>query len=367
MVTSRIPKKLIDSEIRRAETLPTRFYKEQKYFELAVEKIFAKSWQFAFTTDALKDRSATPLTILPGSLDEPIVFTRSKDGVINCLSNVCTHRGNLVVNESCNSNQLRCGYHGRCFSLDGRFASTPGFDAALDFPAERDNLSKVPMEFLDKFVFVGVEPAYPFEEFIDGIKSRLSWLPLQDFEFAPELSPEYLVKTNWLLYAENYLEGFHIPYVHPGLAATLDIRKYRNELYKYSNVQIGVAAEGEEVFDFPESAPDFGERINAFYYFLFPNMTFNFYPWGLSVNVIEPRSMGETKVRFLTYIWDKSKFDPRVIDLLHQTELEDETVVQQIAKGVKSRFYKRGRYSPQWEQNVHHFQQFIAEALQDEE
>ncbi|MGL1283063.1 Rieske 2Fe-2S domain-containing protein, partial [Vibrio parahaemolyticus] len=78
--------------------------------------------------------------------------------MITCLSNVCTHRGNLLVTESCNSNQLRCGYHGRCFSLNGSFASTPGFETALDFPAERDNLTKVPIGFFDKFVFVGVDP-----------------------------------------------------------------------------------------------------------------------------------------------------------------------------------------------------------------
>ncbi|TMH07471.1 MAG: hypothetical protein E6H79_04690, partial [Betaproteobacteria bacterium] len=35
---------------------------------------------------------------------------------------------------------------------------------------------------------------------------------------------------NWALYVENYLEGLHIPFVHPGLTKTLDLGNYRYEL-----------------------------------------------------------------------------------------------------------------------------------------
>jgi choline monooxygenase len=365
MVTKRVQSKLIESEIRRAETLPTQFYKDQKYFDKAREKIFASSWQFALLTDNLKDHSAVPFTLLLGFLDEPLLFTRNKDGAISCLSNVCTHRGNVLVTDSSNNQQLRCGYHGRCFDLTGHFASTPGFEEAIDFPAKRDNLSSVPMAFWDKFIFVGIDPAYSIDELIGSMRSRLSWLPLHEFTFVADLSRDYQVKANWMLYAENFLEGFHIPYVHPGLAATMDIRKYRSESYGYSNLQIGIAADGEDVFDIPESSPDFGEKIGAYYYFLFPNMIFDFYPWGLSINVIEPVALEQTRIRYLTYVWNKSKLPDLAMELLHKTELEDEAIVERVAIGIKSRFYKRGRYSPQWEQNVYHFQQLVAQALHD--
>jgi choline monooxygenase len=367
MVSPRISKKpLINADLRSAETLPTSFYKEQKYFDLAREKIFAKTWQLSLSAHALKEHKAVPVTLLPGMLDEPLLFTKIGDS-INCFSNVCTHRGNVLTTSACNPQQLRCGYHGRCFDLGGNFVSTPGFDQALNFPAERDNLSRVPIGFFENFIFSSLDPAYPFEELVQDMRSRIGWLPINDFEFAPELSRDYEVRANWLLYAENFLEGFHIPFVHPGLASTLDIRDYRAERYPNSNLQIGVAAAGEQCFDLPKDSPEYGDHISAYYYYLFPNTIFDFYPWGLSINILEPMAVNHTKIRFLTYVWDRAKLHPSVMDLLHITELEDEAIVEQVAQGIKSRFYKRGRYSPQWEENVHHFQRLVANALDFED
>lgn len=366
MANSRIETKLIDPDIFRAETLPTDFYNDEKLFEQSIEKIFSKSWHYALSTDEMSQHNVVPFNLLPDCMDEPLLFTRSADSRINCVSNVCTHRGNLLVADSCKANQLRCGYHGRCFNLEGSFTSTPGFEGAVNFPADRDNLPQVPMANLDKFIFVGINPSHSFDQLIAPLKERLSWLPLKDFKLQPELTRDYQIKANWLLYAENFLEGFHIPYVHPRLAATLDIKDYRYELFSHSNLQVSIASEGEHVFDFPEDSPDYKQRINAFYYYLYPNTIFDFYPWGLSINTIEPLSVNETKIRYFTYVWDESKFNPSVTDLLHQTEMEDEFIVQRVARGTKSRFYKRGRYSPQWEKNVHHFQQYIAEVMQSE-
>lgn len=50
---------------------------------------------------------------------------------------------------------------------------------------------------------------------------------------------------------ENFLEGFHIPYVHAGLAGTLDYGEYTTELYPGASLQLGVAAPGEDCFDLP--------------------------------------------------------------------------------------------------------------------
>ena len=63
------------------------------------------------------------------------------------------------------------------------------------------------------------------------------------------------------------------------------------------------------VFDLPEGHPDFGKKVAAYFYWIFPNMMFNFYPWGLSINIVKPLLINKTKVAFLTYVWDESKFD----------------------------------------------------------
>ena len=34
----------------------------------------------------------------------------------------------------------------------------------------------------------------------------------------------------------------------------------------------------------------------------------NFYPWGLSINIIMPLSISETRVLFKSYVWDESVY-----------------------------------------------------------
>jgi len=89
----------------------------------------------------------------------------------------------------------------------------------------------------------------------------------------------------------------------------------------------------------------------------------NFYPWGLSVNVVRPLGPELTKVSFLPYVWDASKLDAGAGAALDRVEREDEVVVEAVQKGVRSRFYDRGRFSVRREQGVHHFHRLLAQAL----
>jgi choline monooxygenase len=354
----------IDPDIRRAATLPAEVYREAAYFEAARQRVFARSWQFVSDTDRLKGPGhMLPTTVLEGYLDEPLLLTRDSQDNLNCLSNVCTHRGNLLVEGECHSQQLRCRYHGRCFALDGRFVSAPGFDDAVDFPTDADNLAPVSSGLWGKFIFAAVDPGFSFEELISPLRERLDWLPFDQFIFDPTRSRDYMVRANWALYCDNYLEGFHIPYVHPGLATALDVRAYRTEIFAYASLQVGVASHAEESFELPPTAPDYGEKIAAYYFWLFPNTMFNFYPWGVSVNVVKPLAPDRTKVSFLTYVSDPTKLDQGAGAGIDRVEREDEDIVEKVQKGVRSRFYKRGRYSPQREQGVHHFHSILSRFL----
>jgi len=50
-------------------------------------------------------------------------------------------------------------------------------------------------------------------------------------------------------------------------------------------------------------------------------------------------------------------------DALDRVEMEDEAIVQQVQRGVRSRFYRRGRYSPTRERGVHHFHRLVCDFL----
>ena len=112
--------------------------------------------------------------------------------------------------------------------------------------------------------------------------------------------------ANWALYCENYLEGFHIPFVHADLNAVIDYGNYSTELFEFSNLQLGIAKDAEDCFVLPESSPDYGKNVAAYYFWIFPNMMFNFYPWGLSINIVKPISLNQTKVTFISFVHDES-------------------------------------------------------------
>ena len=351
--------------IKSANTLSGTFYNSEEILNLSREKIFAKSWQLIGDANLIKvPESAYPFDFMEGFITEPLLLTRDKDDALHCMSNVCTHRGNLLIDNPCSlKGGITCGYHGRRFGVDGKFKAMPETEGMENFPSEKDDLTKLSIKKWKQFLFTSIDPSFPFEEMINEMDKRIGWMPIENFVFDADRSQEYLVKTNWALYCDNYLEGFHIPYIHRDLAKTLSFDDYISEIYQYSNLQLGVAKGGEVAFDLPSTSPDFGNRIGAYYYWLFPNIMFNFYPWGLSLNIIRPLKYNLTKVIFKSYVWDASKIDSGAGALLDRVEREDEAIVEKVQKGTASMLYGSGRYSPRMEQGVFHFHQLLKQFL----
>lgn len=332
----------VDPDIRRAKTLPSEFYLDPEHFDLSKEKIFARSWHFLCRESEVE--GLFPATLLPGVLNEPVLLARA-GGELRCLSNVCTHRGKILVEEACNANLIRCGYHGRRFSLEGKFLSMPEFDGVENFPTEADDLKQMPLANWNGFLFASIDPKDGLDVFVGDAASRIT---VSSGELKLAAKREYRVNAHWALYCENYLEGFHIPYVHKGLNEIVDYGTYTTETFRFSSLQTGYDADG---------------KTAAHYLFIFPNLMFNFYPWGVSVNVVRPVSPSETVVEFLTYVGDESKLDQGAGADLHTVEMEDEAVVESVQRGIRSRFYSHGRYSPTREQGTHHFHRLIAEFI----
>ncbi len=350
----------IAEEIARASTLPGSFYRDPAVFERVRERVFTRSWHWLGAADRVKAPGTVwPTLLLEGALEEPIVLTRDLDDRLHCLSNVCTHRGALVCEGAGVEQMLRCRYHGRRFGLDGRFHSMPEFDGVEGFPSAADDLPELPLACWKQFLFAALDPVVPFEGLVAEMDRRVGWLPLEQAVFDPSRSRDYLVKANWALYCDNYLEGFHVPYVHSALADVLDYGSYRTELFDRSVLQVGIAKGGEAAFDLPASSPDHGQRITAYYFWLYPNLMFNFFPWELSVNVVKPLGPDRTRVSFLSYVWDPAALELAAYSS-DRVEREDEEVVESVQVGVGSRLYQRGRYSVERETGVHHFHRLLA-------
>ena len=356
----------VDNDIKVAETLPAKFYKNKNIFEITKEKIFLRCWHWIGDNSFKNEGNfKIPIEILPKFLNEPLVLTITDKNKIKCFSNVCTHRGNILVHEKCKSKKIICNYHGRRFNGEGKFEFMPEFKETLNFPRESDHLHDFPIFVWNKLIFVGLNPSFSIDKVFEKINRRISFLPLENLQLHEELSKDYSINANWALYCDNYLEGFHVPFVHKDLNEVLDYNSYDTEIDEYFNLQIGYAKNEDECFTIPKKHKDYGKKIAAYYYWLFPNLMLNIYPWGISINLVCPEGISKTKILFRSYVFDKSKLNSGASGDLDKVEMEDEEVVQSVQKGINSSFYNTGRFSPTKEKGVHHFHSLISKFFND--
>jgi choline monooxygenase len=357
----------VDADITVARTLPASFYRDDASWARTRERVFARTWQWIGDLgDVARPCTLAPRELLPGLLDEPLLLARDAEGTLRCLSNVCTHRANLLVTAPCSAGQIRCGYHSRRFDLAGRMTFMPEFNDARHFPSEADHLAQVPLSSFGPLAFVALDPVAPLDAFVGEIRQRLAWLPLDRLVPDTSRNRDYPVAAHWALYVENYLEGLHVPFVHPALNEVIDYGSYTSELFRWANLQLAPARGDEPAFEPPRGSPDEGKRIAAYYFWVFPNLMLNFYPWGLSLNLVQPQGPDRCTVQFRSYVLDASLLRTGAGGALHEVEMEDEAVVQQVQRGVRSRFYRAGRYSPTRERGVHHFHRLLCEFLSEE-
>ncbi|MFT7588816.1 MAG: choline monooxygenase [Limisphaerales bacterium] len=357
----------IDPLISKAATLPSDFYKSDEAWEACKEKVFCNNWQFlADEQEVFKGlENVYPLWLLENYLDEPVILV-NQDEQVKCYTNVCTHRGFLLVQHPAKMKKIVCGYHGRRFDLCGKFEAMPEFEEAEGFPRPCDSLSELTLGRWRQFIFTTISPKTDFSVLVKRLEERLHFLPIESFKFEPKYSKTYNVHAHWALYCDNFLEGFHIPFVHQALGSLLDYGSYTTECYDQMVLQIGYSDGTGLTFDLPEKHPDYGKNVAAYYYWLYPNFMLNFYPWGVQLNIVKPVTKDFCKVEFLYYIHDQKAFDILQGDkLAEKTEREDEFVVEAVQRGLRSRFYKAGRFSPKREKGVHYFHSLLSKSLSD--
>ena len=346
---------LVASDIRVAKTLPSKFYYGEEIFK-SLKSTF-NGWQFAVHDSEMNENSIIPLDHIEAITGEPTIIVRGEK--TQCLSNICTHRGMRLASQPCTKSILQCEYHGRTFDLNGKMKPMPEFEQAIGFPSESDNLRNFSMHRWNGLHFVSQdsEQHLPWAE----IGNRLEFLNIESFVHDASRDRDHIINANWMLYVDNYLEGFHIPFVHPELNQALDYSGYSTEVFDGGVLQIGKASQGDVKFDLPENHPDYGQEIAAYYLWLFPNTMFNFYPWGLSVNIVIPVSPEKTRVLYRGYVKDDKLAQKGAGSILDTVEIQDQNIIEQVHKSMRSKAYDRGRYSPTREQGVHHFHRIISE------
>jgi choline monooxygenase len=190
-----------------------------------------------------------------------------------------------------------------------------------------------------------------------GIRERVAPTVLGSLRFARQV--DYEVACNWKVYVDNFLEGYHVPYVHPDLHNLYDYQNYVTDVHEYYSVQVGPLTGERNVY-----TAGGGEGL---YYFVFPNLMLNVVPGRLQLNVVEPRGPDRCRVLFRYYYDDLERPDAREriesdVTFSDQVQQEDAEICERVQRGLSSRAYDRGRFSVRFEEGVYHFQQLLKQA-----
>ena len=353
----------IDKNIEIAQTPLSSFYTSQEIFEKS-QSIFENSYQFICHKNELNNISYYPFNMFKDWIDTPLLITKKKNELF-CLSNVCTHRGNILCHKKDNKNKIVCNYHGRNFNLDGTINHAPGFKKTKNFPSKNDDLNKnIELINWNGLLFVNTGQNKSILNGLNEISNMVSWYPFEKLSFDKDSSQTYKIDAHWALYCENYLEGLHIPYIHKGLSSDIENHSYETILLDHAVLQLAKSKDKNNYISKNKKINNIAlNEIYALYFWIFPNIMLNFYKWGISVNIIEPLDKEKTRIRFISLPIKGYKQSSGDHNSVNHIEFEDQKVVLDVQKGIKSKFYDRGQYSAEHEKGTHHFHRLISKYI----
>lgn len=352
----------IDRRLESAQTLPARCYVEERYLALEERRIFHQFWQLVGGIDSIK----SPGEYLTAQIcDEPIIVVRGQDQQLRAFHNVCRHRAGPVAQGAGQCKNFRCAYHGWTYSLEGKLIGAPDFGGVQNFRKEEFGLRPVELAVWERFLFARIGNVHGplLDDLLEDIPALTRHCGISEMKFAERR--EYVIECNWKVYVDNYLEGYHVPLIHPSLMREIDYQRYRTITRKYSSLQDAPIKSGDDPNRFYNAT---AEQNQALYFWVFPNLMLNVYPDNISTNLILPLGAHRTLTIFDWYFHDVES-EParerirRAIDLSDEIQQEDIRICEAVQRGLKSRFYDRGRYSVKRENGVHHFHTLWMEAM----
>jgi phenylpropionate dioxygenase-like ring-hydroxylating dioxygenase large terminal subunit len=209
LATERVPKKYACGET----FVPKTRYIDPEFLQLELDRLFTQVWQPACREEEIPS---------PGCYYEytigrqSIAVVRQKDGSIKAFYNTCAHRGMKIVRGSgCSQDtELRCGFHGWRYGLDGRSSFVPCRDEFASRPREQWGLRPVAVDTWGGWVFISMSKNPPdLLEWLDPLPTALAPFRLQDMRY--RWRKRTFLPANWKTVVDAFIEGYHTPGTHP--------------------------------------------------------------------------------------------------------------------------------------------------------
>lgn len=187
---------------------------------------------------------------------------------------------------------------------------------------------------------------------VEGVVERIAPVRLDAMTFVQRVDHE--VRCNWKLYVDNFLEGCHVPFVHPELMKLRDFRQYRTEVSAHHSLQWTPLVAGDAPYAIRPGD-------NAHCFCIFPNLMRNILPGRVQTDLAVPLAHDRCRVEFGFHHRDATgpAAERAIADDLacsDRVQREDTDTCGHVQRGVASRAYDRGRFSVDAELGVHHFQ-----------
>jgi len=348
--------------LSRATALPPGWYRDPRALALEREHLFHRSWQVVGHAAQVAEPGQYVTAELAG---EPIVLVRDGEGALRGFSNVCRHRAGPPATGAGRTKGFRCAYHGWTYDLDGSLRGTPEFAGVEEFDRKANGLHPIKVEVWGPLLLANLDrEAPPLASYLDDLPARVDRLDWSRMRFVRRVN--YEIACNWKVYVENYLEGYHIPHIHPSLNKLLDYSQYRTEVFRHYSLQHSPTKPvGPELSSYASYAGN-----QALYAWVFPNLMLNLYEGVFSANMIMPLAPDRTVTHFDFYFveTDSAEAHRRIEDSIRvsdEIQQEDVTICERVQRGLSSRTYVPGRLSVQRESGVHHFQTLLTRWLSE--
>ena len=343
-----------------ALALPAACYVDASIAALERATVFARGWQLVADASRLRatgdhvvaEVGAVPLLVVRGEPE-----TGAPEGRLRALHNVCRHRaGPLATCDGRAARALVCRYHGWTYALDGTLRGAPEMQDAADFEVTSIRLPPAHVAEWQGLVFAALGPdSTAFDEVVASIDTRLAG-SLAQYGFDRRVS--YDIACNWKVYVDNYLEGYHLPRVHPTLNRLLDYRSYRTELSQWHTLQWSPidTAQGPYRND--------GAGATALYWWIWPNTMLNVLPGRLQTNRVLPLDAQRCRVEFDYYYAREADrgLAERDREFSEVVQAEDIAICEAVQRGLASGSYEAGRLNPARESGVWHFHELLRRA-----
>jgi choline monooxygenase len=356
------PQMDLDGDIARASTLNASRYFTPETFEEEKKRIFSSTWQVAGHAHQVA-RPGDYFTI--ELLGEPLLLVRGDDGFLRGFYNVCRHRAGNPATGCGNRKIFRCGYHGWTYRLDGALLVTPEFDGVEHFDPREFGLFPIQVAEWFNLVFVNLDPeAGPLQEHLAELSAQAEKFDFRRMKFFERRT--YDMKCNWKTYIDNYLEGYHLPSVHPGLNRELNYNSYTVETHQHYVRQWSPIRGAQPGDGTPRHYQPAQEDLTADYFWGFPNWMLNCYPDNVSLNIILPLEPERTLAIFEWYLPEEnldSEAARKSVDFSDEIQKEDVAICEIVQKNLHSRSYHSGRYSVKQEKGVHAFHRMYRELM----